>query len=82
MSIIPEDDTNKQPVDKGTFETPLEAMETRSVDDDAPRALTPEDEKRLWRKVDLRLMPILSVMYLFSFMDRGTSNKFSCTIPS
>lgn len=82
MSITPEDDHNKQPVDKGMFETQLEEIETRSVRDDAPCALSPEDEKRLWRKVDLRLMPILSAMYLFSFMDRGTSNKFGRTIPS
>ncbi|KAI9457539.1 MFS general substrate transporter [Boletus coccyginus] len=71
MSITPEDDHNKRPVDKGTFETQLEAIEIRSLRDDAPCALSPEDEKRLWRKVDLRLMPILSAMYLFSFMDRG-----------
>jgi hypothetical protein len=32
---------------------------------------TPEQTKVLWRKVDLRLMPILSVIYLFSFLDRG-----------
>jgi hypothetical protein len=36
-----------------------------------PPTLTPEQEKKLWRKVDLRLMPILSLMYLFSFLDRG-----------
>lgn len=29
------------------------------------------DEKEVWRKVDRRLLPILAVMYLFSFMDRG-----------
>ncbi|KAG0702234.1 MFS general substrate transporter [Suillus ampliporus] len=33
--------------------------------------LTPEQERKLWRKIDLRLMPILSLMYLFSFLDRG-----------
>ncbi|KAI0073057.1 MFS general substrate transporter [Panus rudis PR-1116 ss-1] len=36
-----------------------------------PPKLTPEQEKKLWRKVDLRLMPILTLMYLFSFLDRG-----------
>lgn len=29
------------------------------------------DEKALWRKVDIRLLPILAFMYLFSFMDRA-----------
>ncbi|KAF8876866.1 major facilitator superfamily domain-containing protein [Infundibulicybe gibba] len=38
-----------------------------------PPTLTPEQEKRLWRKVDLRLMPILTLMYLVSFLDRGNA---------
>lgn len=33
--------------------------------------LTEEEERKLWRKVDLKLMPILSLMYLLSFLDRG-----------
>jgi len=36
-----------------------------------PPTLSPEEERKLWRKIDLRLMPILSLMYLFSFLDRG-----------
>jgi hypothetical protein len=36
-----------------------------------PPKLTAEEEKKLWRKIDLRLMPILSCMYLASFIDRG-----------
>jgi len=36
-----------------------------------PPSLSKEDERKLWRKIDLRLMPILCVMYLMSFMDRG-----------
>lgn len=36
-----------------------------------PVVLTPEQEKALWRKIDLRLMPMLSIMYLMSFLDRG-----------
>ncbi|KAL4072332.1 MFS general substrate transporter [Scleroderma citrinum] len=34
---------------------------------------TPEQERKLWRKIDLRLMPIISLMYLFAFMDRGNA---------
>ncbi|KAJ7693398.1 MFS general substrate transporter [Mycena rosella] len=37
-----------------------------------PPSLTAEEERKLWRKIDLRLMPILSLMYLLSFLDRGT----------
>jgi len=33
--------------------------------------LTPEQEKKLWRKVDMRLIPMLSVIYLLAFLDRG-----------
>ena len=33
--------------------------------------LTPEQERKLWRKVDMRLVPILSLMYLLAFLDRG-----------
>ncbi|KDQ51627.1 hypothetical protein JAAARDRAFT_139858 [Jaapia argillacea MUCL 33604] len=59
--------------EKGAVET----VERPSVDNprysgvDAPPPLSAEQEKTLWRKVDLRLMPILSVMYLLSFLDRG-----------
>jgi len=33
--------------------------------------LSPEKERKLWRKIDIHLLPIISLMYLFSFMDRG-----------
>jgi hypothetical protein len=33
--------------------------------------LTAEQETKLWRKIDLRLIPIIATMYLLSFMDRG-----------
>ncbi|TCD71732.1 hypothetical protein EIP91_005498 [Steccherinum ochraceum] len=36
-----------------------------------PPTLTPEEEARVWRKVDMKLMPILTLMYLASFLDRG-----------
>lgn len=39
-----------------------------------PPTLTEEQEKRLYRKIDKRLMPILSLMYLGAFLDRGRSN--------
>ena len=34
--------------------------------------LTPDQQRKLYRKLDLRLMPILSVMYLLASMDGGT----------
>ncbi|KAK2463980.1 hypothetical protein APHAL10511_004031 [Amanita phalloides] len=33
--------------------------------------LTAEQERKLWLKIDLRLLPILSLMFLMSNMDRG-----------
>jgi len=30
-----------------------------------------EEERKLWQKIDIRLLPIISFMYLWSFMDRG-----------
>lgn len=31
---------------------------------------TPEEEKKLFRRIDLQLMPIMWLMYLLSYMDR------------
>ncbi|KAL4251559.1 MFS transporter superfamily protein [Abortiporus biennis] len=36
-----------------------------------PPKLTPEQEAKLYRKIDWWLMPILTLMYLCSFLDRG-----------
>ena len=36
-----------------------------------PPVLTQKEQKQLWRKVDLRLMPVVVVMYLCSFLDRA-----------
>ncbi|KAI0733321.1 hypothetical protein C8Q72DRAFT_813115 [Fomitopsis betulina] len=33
--------------------------------------LPPDEQRRLWRKVDKRILPILSVMYLCCYLDRG-----------
>ncbi|KAJ7915251.1 MFS general substrate transporter [Mycena leptocephala] len=38
-----------------------------------PPILSAEQERKLWRKIDLRLMPILTLMYLMSFLDRGNA---------
>jgi len=43
-----------------------------------PMTLTEEQEKKLWRKIDLRILPILSLLYLFSFLDRG---KYHLALP-
>ena len=34
--------------------------------------LSPEQQRRLWRKIDLQILPILSALYLCCYLDRGT----------
>ena len=33
--------------------------------------VSPEEEKRVLRKIDLRLPPFLLVLYIFTWLDRG-----------
>lgn len=33
--------------------------------------IDPQSEKRLLRKLDLRLLPLCTIMYLLNFIDRG-----------
>lgn len=44
--------------------------------DDCSPILTAEEEKRLWRKVDMRLIPISVLLYLMSYLDRGNIGSF------
>ena len=41
-----------------------------------PPTLSKEQEAALYRKIDWRLMPILSLMYLCSFLDRGNIGEW------
>ncbi|KAF7358572.1 hypothetical protein MSAN_01195400 [Mycena sanguinolenta] len=43
-----------------------------------PPILSAEEERKLWRKIDLKLMPILTLMYLMSFLDRGAHFRLEC----
>ncbi|EPT02052.1 hypothetical protein FOMPIDRAFT_1119230 [Fomitopsis schrenkii] len=36
-------------------------------------ALSPEQQRRLWRKVDMRILPVLSALYLCCYLDRGNA---------
>jgi hypothetical protein len=53
----------------------IETAETGSAPLDydvaPPRKLTPEEERKLYRKIDLRLIPIMWLMYLGSQLDRS-----------
>ncbi|KAI0767792.1 MFS general substrate transporter [Fomes fomentarius] len=56
-------------------EDAIEALieEAHSPEDSLPLppVYTAEQEARLWRKIDIRFMPIVTLMYLCSFLDRG-----------
>ena len=47
----------------------------------APPVLTQEEEKRLWRKIDWHIVPIITVMYLCSFVDRSNIGASSIFLP-
>ena len=36
-----------------------------------PPTLTPEQERKLWSTIDRRLLPILTLLYICSFLDRS-----------
>lgn len=61
--------THKSPA--GTVEQAKSDVCALEYVDSPPPTLTAEQEKKLWRKVDMRILPILTLMYLCSFMDRG-----------
>ena len=48
----------------------------------APPVLTPEEEERLWRKIDWHILPIITVMYLCSFVDRSNIGASSVFLPA
>lgn len=52
-----------------------ECLEDADLDPKNVPLLTPEQERKLWKKVDIRLMPILSLMYLLAYLDRGASRS-------
>jgi len=64
MSLANTDDTEK---------SPLDSIVILGGEDNLPPPpqLSEAEEKKLWRKVDLRLLPILTLLYLVSFMDKG-----------
>ncbi|KAF8840159.1 MFS general substrate transporter [Paxillus ammoniavirescens] len=67
-------DTYQGPVDFDFGASPqkkdIYGSEERMEHSPAP-AITGAQETKLWRRIDLRLMPMISLLYLFSFMDRG-----------
>lgn len=51
----------------------LEQLEELSYDD--VQTIDPVAEAKLIRKLDLRLMPIVTLIYLFAFIDRSNAGN-------
>ena len=74
--------------DKGSIHIAEEVSPTRvdSIEEktytsrhtEPPVLLSTEEEKRIYRKVDLRLVPIVTLLQMLSFMDRGAV-QLTCT---
>lgn len=45
--------------------------ETESPNGSPASEITPQMEEKILRKMDLRLIPMLAVLYLLAFLDRG-----------
>ncbi|KAF9233959.1 major facilitator superfamily domain-containing protein [Melanogaster broomeanus] len=43
------------------------------VEHPVPITVTPQQETKIWRKIDWRVIPIIAVMYLFALTDRGNA---------
>ncbi|KAG2353815.1 MFS nicotinic acid transporter Tna1 [Suillus spraguei] len=69
VNTIPADHT--KPISSEDNQCGEERPEDSVLDFKNVPVLTPEQEKKLWRKIDLRIMPILSLMYLLAFLDRS-----------
>lgn len=68
MSATPPHDSDSKLGDE-----PRPVLSTQTADSAARRYVVPDgvDEKKLMRKVDFRIIPWLSVLYLISFLDRS-----------
>ncbi|TFY59400.1 hypothetical protein EVJ58_g5799 [Rhodofomes roseus] len=73
---IAEKADNVQIIDSSPGPTPKDAEPVY------PPSLTPLQEAKLWRKVDWHILPILTVMYLCSFLDRGNIGTVQLTLAS
>ncbi|KAI0090141.1 MFS general substrate transporter [Irpex rosettiformis] len=72
--MVSDDDGRNQPQveDNEYFTEDIQVARTSSSSLLKPIQFIPsEEEKRLVRKLDLRIMPILSIVYLFAYLDRS-----------
>ncbi|KAI0050670.1 MFS general substrate transporter [Auriscalpium vulgare] len=73
MSVHPESTKLRSSVDKGLPDEDVEVVAAPSSNVYRPDIDTSGiDERKLMRKVDLRLVPWLALLYLMNFLDRGS----------
>lgn len=53
-----------------------ERNQSLALKDGAEEATDPAELKRILRKIDIHVVPILAVLYLLSFLDRGSTSPF------
>ncbi|KAF8315935.1 MFS general substrate transporter [Clavulina sp. PMI_390] len=73
---------SKDVIEKGSLEEgkPFDTLETSTPDADIASILakfSPEDERKLLWKIDLTLVPWLSLLFLLSFLDRSSIGNAS-----
>ncbi len=74
MSQSPVEDVRRDSLEKGkkSYEESVEVIDFCGDSTlPPPPTLTLEEEKKIYRKIDLRIMPILVLVYLCAFLDRG-----------
>ena len=74
---------NKTDGEKGSCdveETELGTMTVEHRRGDKVPTLSAAEKRRLWRKVDVRFLPIVIVLYLCSFLDRSNIGMCTCSV--
>jgi hypothetical protein len=64
------------PVDQFEFKEENDSEKAASSNEQAAIVYDEVETKRILRKVDLRLLPCLTLLYLLSFLDRGNSKSY------
>lgn len=72
IPLRPSDSLKEKAADESVVSTitPLNPADY-SMESVLPPSLTPEQERKLYRKIDVRVMIILCLMYMLPFLDRG-----------
>lgn len=79
-SVVPEKEVQ---IEKLEYGVPHDEVDNKSIDkddlDDTPAAIAAlnmpdwrEQEKKIVRTLDLAMMPMLWILYLFNYLDRGS----------